>query len=147
MPEYKWNKSEKGILKRMARGLNVKDAIKEQRFVEGILGLLFWAAIILVIFGSIYGCVEDRKKERCVHENFNKEVIKYDFDNSRVITECDFCGKEMYLEAKVKAHVHKDSTCTEKGLRVEYWEVFDYGFLDTNFLTILWKTNAVPSAS
>lgn len=134
MPEYKWNKSEKGILKRMLRGLNAVDAIKEQRFVEGILGLLFWGAIILVICGSVYGCVQDRKKENCVHENFNKEVIKYDYDNSRIITECDFCGKEMYLSAEVSARVYEEATCTKKGLREEYWKVIDYSYLDTNFM-------------
>ena len=123
MSDNKWNDTEKGILKRMLRGLNVVDAIKEQRFVEGIIGLLICAGILLAICGGIFVLIDDKKKEKCIHENYNKDVIVYDFENSRVVTECDFCGKEIYLEANVTARVYEESTCTKKGLRTEYWEV------------------------
>ena len=49
--DHNWNDTEKGILKRMLRGLNAVDAIKEQRFVEGIIGLLiglesYWQSVV-----------------------------------------------------------------------------------------------------
>ena len=75
------------------------------------------------------------KKKKCIHENYNKEVIEYDVNNSRIVTECDFCGREIYSQAKVSSYVYEEATCTKTGLRTEYWEVPNHSELDCNFLS------------
>ena len=130
MPD-KWDLHD--IIQRMKKGATFKDATETHFFLKGIGMLLTFVLIIFFVFGMIIEFVDDVKKENCIHENYNKEVVNYNFDESRIETECDFCGKKMYFEGTVTAHVFLEATCTETGLRTEYWTVQGHEELNTNF--------------